>query len=80
MQTVPSLTQHNNQFDVRADFDLSEKDQVFARVSYWDNPQYIPGPFGGIADGGGFQEGIQTAKSFQGVAAYTHCSRRPRST
>jgi Carboxypeptidase regulatory-like domain/TonB-dependent Receptor Plug Domain len=68
----PNLYQHNNQFDVRGDFDPSEKDQVFARVSYWDNPQYIPGPFGGVADGGGFQEGVQTAKSFQGVAAYTH--------
>lgn len=68
----PNLYQHNNQFDVRADFNPSEKDQVFARVSWWDNPQYIPGPFGGIADGGGFQQGDQTAKSFQGVAAYTH--------
>lgn len=68
----PNLTQFNNQFDVRGDFDLSEKNQVFARASYWDNPQYIPGPFGGIADGGGFQEGVQTAKSFQGVAVYTH--------
>jgi len=68
----PNLYQHSNQFDVRGDYDISDKNQVFVRVSYWDNPQYIPGPFGGIADGGGFQEGIQTAKSFQGVAAYTH--------
>jgi Carboxypeptidase regulatory-like domain/TonB-dependent Receptor Plug Domain len=68
----PNLYQHSNQFDVRGDYDASEKNQVFARASYWDNPQYIPGPFGGIADGGGFQEGVQTAKSFQGVAAYTH--------
>src|SRR5580658_9035095 len=68
----PNLYQHSNQFDVRGDFDPSEKDQVFARASYWDNPQFIPGPFGGVADGGGFQEGVQTAKSFQGVAAYTH--------
>jgi hypothetical protein len=68
----PNLYQHNNQFDVRGDFDMSEKDQVFARVSYWDNPQFIPGPFGGIADGGGFYEGVQTAKSFQGVSVYTH--------
>ena len=36
------------------------------------NPQFIPGPFGGIADGGGFQQGVQTAKSFQGVAVFTH--------
>src|SRR5271170_6516901 len=68
----PNLYQHNNQFDVRGDYDVSDKNQVFARVSYWDNPQFIPGPFGGIADGGGFQQGVQTAKSFQGVAAYTH--------
>jgi hypothetical protein len=68
----PNLYQHNNQFDVRGDFDVSDKNQVFARASYWDNPQFIPGPFGGIADGGGFQQGVQTAKSFQGVAAYTH--------
>ncbi len=68
----PNLYQHNNQFDVRGDFDMSDKDQVFARASYWDNPQFIPGPFGGVADGGGFQQGVQTAKSFQGVAAYTH--------
>ncbi|MGC1296342.1 MAG: carboxypeptidase-like regulatory domain-containing protein [Alloacidobacterium sp.] len=68
----PNLTQDSNSFDIRTDFDPSDKNQVFARVSYVDNPQYIPGPFGGIADGGGFQDGIQTAKSFQGVAAYTH--------
>jgi hypothetical protein len=68
----PNLYQHSNQFDVRADFNLSEKNQVFARVSYWDNPQLIPGPFGGVADGGGFQQGDQTAKSFQGVGVYTH--------
>jgi hypothetical protein len=70
--TSPNLYQHNNQFDVRADFDPSDKNQIFVRTSYWDNPQFIPGPFGGVADGGGFQQGIQTAKSFQGVAAYTH--------
>src|SRR5208282_3242503 len=68
----PNLTQSSNSFDVRTDFDPTDKNQVFARVSYLDNPQFIPGPFGGIADGGAFQEGVQTAKSFQGVAAYTH--------
>ncbi len=68
----PNLYQHNNQFDVRGDYDISDKNQVFARASYWDNPQFIPGPFGGIADGGGFQQGVQTAKSFQGVAVFTH--------
>jgi hypothetical protein len=70
--TSPSLFQHSNQFDVRGDYDISDKNQVFARASYWDNPQFIPGPFGGVADGGGFQQGTQTAKSFQGVAVFTH--------
>ncbi len=68
----PNLFQHSNQFDIRGDFDPNEKEQIFFRFSYVDNPQYIPGPFGGIADGGSFQQGIQTAKSDQAVAGWTH--------
>ena len=37
-----------------------------------DDPQFIPGIFGGIADGGAFQEGHQTALSQQSVLAWTH--------
>lgn len=68
----PNLYEHRNQFDIRADFDPNEKEQIFFRFSYEDDPQLIPGPFGGIADGGGFQEGDQTAKSSQAAAAWTH--------
>jgi Carboxypeptidase regulatory-like domain len=68
----PKLDEHRNAFDTRVDFDLTQKDQVFFRFSYVDDPQLIPGPFGGIADGGGFQEGDQTAKSDQSALAYTH--------
>lgn len=68
----PNLYQHSNAFDTRVDFNPSEKEQIFFRFSYVDNPQFIPGPFGGIADGGGFQEGLQTAKSDQAVLAWTH--------
>jgi hypothetical protein len=68
----PKLFEHSNSFDTREDFNPSEKDQIFFRYSYVDDPQYIPGPFGGVADGGAFQEGIQTAKSAQAVAGYTH--------
>jgi hypothetical protein len=71
-QSSPSLYEHSNAFDTRADFNPSASDQVFFRFSYVDDPQYIPGPFGGIADGGGFQQGLQTAKSSQSVASYTH--------
>jgi hypothetical protein len=68
----PRLNETRNAFDTRVDFDLTQKDQVFFRFSYVDDPQLIPGPFGGIADGGGFQEGDQTAKSDQSALAYTH--------
>ena len=68
----PSSYEHRNAFDTRVDYNASQKDQAFFRVSFVDDPDLIPGPFGGIADGGGFQEGIQTARSEQAVLAYTH--------
>ncbi len=68
----PGLYEHKNAFDVRVDFNPSAKDQVFGRFSYADDPQFIPGIFGGIADGGGFQQGTQTYKSDQAVLGYTH--------
>jgi hypothetical protein len=68
----PNLYEHRNAFDVRGDFNITQKDQVFYRFSWVDDPQFIPGPFGGIADGGGFQEGVQTARSDQSAAAWTH--------
>ncbi len=68
----PDLYEHRNAFDVRVDYDPSTKDQVFGRFSYIDDPQFIPGIFGGIADGGGFQQGLQTAHSNQSVVGYTH--------
>jgi hypothetical protein len=68
----PGLFQHRNAFDVRSDFNPNEKEQIFFRFSYVDDPQYIPGIFTGVADGGGFQQGDQTAKSDQAVAAWTH--------
>jgi len=71
-QASPALFEHANQFDTREDFNPNDSNQVFARFSYSDDPQFIPGPFKGVADGGAFQQGVQTAKSAQMVAAYTH--------
>ena len=68
----PSSYEHRNAFDTRVDFNPTQKDQAFARVSFVDDPDLIPGIFGGVADGGGFQQGLQTARSEQGVLAYTH--------
>src|ERR1700722_5298950 len=68
----PALFEHRNAFDVRVDYDISQKDQIFSRFSWVDDPQFIPGPFGGVADGGGFEQGDQSAKSYQSASAYTH--------
>jgi hypothetical protein len=68
----PGIYEHRNAFDVRGDFDPNEKEQVFFRFSWVDDPQFIPGPFGGIADGGAFQQGTQTARSDQAALAWTH--------
>ena len=48
--------ENRNAFDTRLDLNLSDKNQIFYRFSYVDDPQFIPGIFGGVADGGGFQE------------------------
>ena len=68
----PALYEHRNQFDVRGDVNPSDKDQVFGRYSFSDDPIFIPGIFGGVADGGSFDQGQQTARSHQMVAGYTH--------
>jgi hypothetical protein len=70
--SAPNLYEHKNAFDVRVDFNPEDKDQIFGRYSYSDDPIFIPGPFGGIADGGAFQQGNQSARSHQMVAGYTH--------
>src|SRR6266576_2747152 len=68
----PAISENRNAFDTRLDLNLSDKNQIFYRFSYVDDPQFIPGIFGGVADGGGFQEGPQTAKAQQSALAWTH--------
>src|SRR5215469_4160544 len=68
----PNLKEDRQSFDVRMDANFSSKDQAFFRFSLVDDPQFIPGIFGGIADGGGFQEGSQTALGQQSALAWTH--------
>lgn len=70
--TNPVLRENRNAFDMRFDWDKSEKDQVFGTFSYVDDPQFIPAPFTGIADGGAFQQGDQSAKSVLAALSYTH--------
>ncbi len=68
----PKLFEHANSFDARMDFNFNDKNQLFFRFSLKDDPQFIPGIFGGIADGGGFQQGNQTANAQQSALSYTH--------
>lgn len=68
----PKLFEHKNAFDTRMDLNMNEKNQLFFRFSYADDPQFIPGIFGGIADGGGFAQGNQTANAQQSALGYTH--------
>jgi Carboxypeptidase regulatory-like domain/TonB dependent receptor len=68
----PKLFEHRNSFDARTDFNFNDKNQMFFRFSLADDPQFIPGIFGGVADGGGFQQGNQTANAQQSALSYTH--------
>jgi Carboxypeptidase regulatory-like domain/TonB dependent receptor len=61
-----------NQGDIRIDQNFSDKDSIFGRVSYSDNPQILPGPFPGIADGSAFFQGIQSATASNSVLSETH--------
>lgn len=57
------------QWDTRVDWNISTKDQAFARYSYNNEPQGYPPPFGNILDGGGFGQTGQTkslGESFAG--------------
>ncbi len=70
--TNPVLRNDVNQFDIRSDYNITEKDSIFARVSYSDNPAFFPAPFPGIADGGSFSQGFQTATSTNAALSETH--------
>ena len=67
----PNLSESRNAFDTRIDFNANDKNQIFGRFSYVNDPQFIPGPFAGVADGGAFQQGQQTALSEQAAIGWT---------
>jgi hypothetical protein len=68
----PKLSENRNAFDSRLDINFNQKDTVFFRFSFDDDPQFIPGIFGGVADGGGFAQGPQTANAQQSALGWTH--------
>ncbi|HEX3103414.1 MAG TPA: TonB-dependent receptor, partial [Terriglobales bacterium] len=68
----PVLRENKQSFDTRLDLDFTQKDQLFYRFSLADDPQLIPSIFGGVADGGGFFQGNQTALAQQSALVWTH--------
>jgi hypothetical protein len=68
----PVIQNRIDQFDVRVDHNFSEKDQMFGRFSYADQPLFTPGPFQGIADGGSFSDAYFTTVSLSLALSETH--------
>jgi len=68
----PVLKEDRQSFDTRLDINFSQKDQLFYRFSLSDDPEFIPSIFGGVADGGGFFQGNQTALAQQSALDRTH--------
>jgi hypothetical protein len=68
----PVVKNDTKQFDVRIDHNFSEKDQIFGRLSYADNPNFVPGPFQGFADSSSFTQDAFHNNSVSAVLSETH--------
>ncbi len=61
------------QWGVRADWNISAKDQTFVRFSYLNNPANYPAPLGPVLDGGNYgADGNITNQADNGVFSETH--------
>jgi hypothetical protein len=78
-QTFNNYTAQDNiidntfQWDTRVDWNVSSKDQAFARYSYNHEPSTHPAPFGAILDGGGFGNTgqlVQLGENFAGSESH----------
>jgi hypothetical protein len=68
----PVTTQTSNQGDARIDQVWSQHDTAFYRFSMTNTPENIGSPFPGLADGGGFFDGIQQITAYAGAANEVH--------
>jgi outer membrane receptor protein involved in Fe transport len=68
----PIRQETRNNFDVRVDQKFSDKDNTFFRFSYENQPSFIPGTFGGLADGGGFFSGQEDFSYRSFATSWTH--------
>jgi hypothetical protein len=55
----PVQSTHRANFDVRIDHKFSDKNNIFGRFSYENQPSNIPSAFGSYGDGGGFFSGVE---------------------
>jgi hypothetical protein len=66
------LSDDNDNCDGRIDWDPADKDIVFARYAYSNRARFIPGYFGGIADGTSTSAwGRQKLQAYSGVVGWT---------
>lgn len=63
----PVRQETRNNFDIRVDHKIAQKDDFFVRFSFEDQPSRIPAPFNNVLDGGGFFDGIED-NSYRSVA------------
>ncbi len=68
----PVTSQTQNQGDARVDQVFSDHDNAFYRFSMSNSPETIASPFPGLADGGGFFDGIQQITAYSGAASEVH--------
>ncbi len=68
----PILIRDRNQGDVRVDQVITPNDNAFYRFSMGRQPSTIPGPFSGLADGGGFFTGIEEVNGYSIAVSETH--------
>jgi hypothetical protein len=68
----PVTTQTIDQGDVRVDQVIAKSDNAFYRFSESSSPEIIGSPFTGLADGGGFFDGIQQITAYSGAASEVH--------
>lgn len=61
-----------NHFDIRVDNNLSQRDQLFGRVSYSRQSAFIPGSLSGDADNTGFGQGDIKDRSWNLGGSETH--------
>jgi hypothetical protein len=68
----PKRQTTQNNFDVRIDHTISNRDNLFGRFSYEDQPSFIPSPFNNALDGGAFQDGYQDDSYRSAAISETH--------